>query len=90
MKKNLISVLQLCVENNVVVEFNSDFFVIKGHATHRPLLNGKHENGLYLLSGASKVVETSTYSALLNSFVSIDIWHARLGHASADVQSRLF
>ena len=33
----------------MIVEFNSDSFIIKDHETHKVLLQGKCDNGLYLL-----------------------------------------
>jgi len=51
--KNLISVSKLCSDNDVLVEFGSNFFVVKDRKSFQPLLQGTHDQGLYRLLSSS-------------------------------------
>ena len=82
----------------MIVELNSDSFRIKDRETLRVLLQGKCDNGLYLLpkittnSGVTSGVQKlfSPCMAFKSCVISADVWHARLGHPSTEVLTRLF
>jgi Reverse transcriptase (RNA-dependent DNA polymerase)/gag-polypeptide of LTR copia-type/GAG-pre-integrase domain len=77
--KNLLSVSQLTVDNNVNIEFSSDCCFIKDKATNQILLHGILHKGLYkLLSAQNNAVFQVSHS-------STDQWHYRLGHCSSSV-----
>ena len=47
MKKNLVSIYQLCLANNVTIEFSPFSFVVKDYYTEEPLVVGKPKDGVY-------------------------------------------
>ena len=47
--KNLLSISQFTKDNDVIVEFNSEFCMIKDKKTRKVLLQGGLKNGLYQL-----------------------------------------
>lgn len=49
-QKNLVKISQLTAENNVFVEFHSNFCLVKEKDTKKVLLHGRLKDGLYLLS----------------------------------------
>lgn len=78
--KNLLSISKLLHDNSIIIEFSSNFCVIKDRLTLTTLLQAKLSNRLYSLS-------TSPISPLPQAFVGVrvsaDCWHARLGHPSS-------
>ena len=60
MKKNLISISQFCLSNNVSIEFSSSSFIVKDLRTGTTLLKGKTKDGVYEWPSS-----TSIHSSLL-------------------------
>ena len=87
MKKNLISVSQLCSPNNVSVEFLPTSFYVKDLRTRALLLHGTARNGVYEWSRLSSA--TKPLLAFLSIKVPIDQWHYRLGHPSSNILRNL-
>jgi hypothetical protein len=50
--KPLISISQLVTDNNIYVEFNHSFCLVKDVKTHQVLLQGIKYDGLYLITSA--------------------------------------
>ncbi|WVZ57430.1 hypothetical protein U9M48_007816 [Paspalum notatum var. saurae] len=78
-QKNLASVHRLVSDNNALMEFHPNFFLIKDRATKKVLHQGRCQGGLYPLElqgeGHSKQV-------LGVNKPSTSRWHSRLGHPS--------
>ena len=72
--KNLLSVHQFTLDNNVFLEFHPYFCLVKDNKTRHVLLKGTHKDGLYVLHSIQK------HYAYLGEKASTDIWHNRLGH----------
>jgi len=83
--KNLVSVNRLSRNNNVFIEFHPNHFSIKEQQTKKTLLQGKCEKGLYPLKSLNKQALGATREALGVIAASSSLWHARLGHPSAQV-----
>jgi hypothetical protein len=82
-KKNLISVSQFMIDNNVYLEFYSSFFSMKDEATGRVLLQGKPKNCLYIfLTSMTPINHPQTY---LSQRAPLDVWHCRIGHPSYQI-----
>ena len=92
-------VSKLCFGNDVVVGYDFNFFVVKNRKTHQEILRGRHNEGLYKIhcsnhsaTLACSANPTPTFSSLKFVFSSnvsdVKLWHARLGHPSADVLSK--
>ena len=83
MKKNLISISQFCLSNNVSIEFSSSSFIVKDLRTGTTLLKGKTKDGVYEWPSS-----TSIHSPLL-AFSSVKTtssqWHHRLGHPASPI-----
>lgn len=73
---NLLSVRQLCLDNNIYFEFYSYSFCIKDRSMGTILLQGTTSNGPY--SFKPSFAPPSSYTNSL----SIPMWHHRLGHPS--------
>ncbi|MDV3143314.1 MAG: GAG-pre-integrase domain-containing protein, partial [Sweet potato little leaf phytoplasma] len=106
-KKNLISIASLTADNNVYVEFHSNYFLVKDKISRRVMLHGTLKRGLYQLdlpsiqtsksnsqSSLSAVVSSPSNKSFVSAFqvqksvscnVPLNLWHSRLGHASAKV-----
>lgn len=94
--QKLISVSRLCSDNNVLVEFHSNYFFIKDKTTHQILFSGPAHQGLYQLQlpppNTSNIPPTrhplhlspKALPAQLQQLTT-DQWHARLGHPSLEV-----
>jgi histone deacetylase 1/2 len=80
--KNLISVRQFIVDNNVYVEFDSFGLFVNDLKTAPVLTHYNSLGDLYPLHG----VPTSTSYAML---ASVDLWHRRLGHPNKQTFSSL-
>jgi GAG-pre-integrase domain len=81
--KNLLSVSQLTLDNDILIEFSSNSYFIKDKQTNQILLHGTLNNGLY------KILSPQHQQAYQVSQSSADIWHYRLGHCSFQVQNKL-
>ncbi|BBH08832.1 hypothetical protein Prudu_021148 [Prunus dulcis] len=82
---NLLSVHQLCNDNNCVISFDASGFVIQDRVTKTILLQGRSNNGLYPISSAVSSHCLSKKVALLGQHVKSSIWHHRLGHPTNEV-----
>jgi GAG-pre-integrase domain len=85
-KKNLLNVSQLALDNNVVIEFSSSSYFVKDQGTQQVLLHGILHKGLY------KVLPPSPehkFQALQVSQSTSDVWHCRLAHCCSSVQEKL-
>ncbi|KAH0771220.1 hypothetical protein KY290_015201 [Solanum tuberosum] len=82
MKKNLISVHQLCNDNSVSVTFSPYSFVVNDFCTGAPLLAGKPENGVYPWPSSLRS-PTSPQALTTTTTASASNWHRRLGHPSS-------
>ncbi|KAK4276114.1 hypothetical protein QN277_019103 [Acacia crassicarpa] len=49
MSKNLLSIYRLCLDNNILISFFSNVYVIKDLRTHKELFRGYTKTGLYPL-----------------------------------------
>ena len=92
---NLISVAKLCSNNNALIEFRSNNFIVKDLHTKKVLVQGRLENGLYkfpVLHSNKKMAyvgvhNPSTFHSHRLSLVhnKVELWHHRLGHAATDI-----
>ncbi|KAH0780739.1 hypothetical protein KY290_000337 [Solanum tuberosum] len=91
-KKNLISVYQLCNQNNVSVKFSPSSFVVKDCRTGALLVAGEPRDGVYEWPIKSKSVSTptSSHSAYSVHLSSVSTWHYRLGHPSSPILRQIF
>ncbi|KAL3819930.1 hypothetical protein ACJIZ3_005835 [Penstemon smallii] len=78
-QKNLISVQQFCIDNNVYFEFHAHFFLVKDYLG-KVLHKGHINDGLYSFATSTRLPQT--HSSIRVSFRN---WHRRLGHASSPV-----
>jgi GAG-pre-integrase domain len=77
--ENLVSLSQLLHDNELLIEFSSNFCEIKDHLTLRTLLRAKLIKGLCPLH---LPVEFKP-QVFLGERVPMDVWHARFGHPSS-------
>ncbi|CAL9022249.1 unnamed protein product [Prunus brigantina] len=82
---NLLSVHQLCKDNNCVISFDASGFVIQDRVTKTILLKGRSNNGLYPIPSVVSSYCLSKKVALLGQHVKSSIWHHRLGHPTNEV-----
>ncbi|KAJ1701542.1 hypothetical protein LUZ63_001321 [Rhynchospora breviuscula] len=83
--KNLLSVSQLAHDNEVIIEFSSQNCVVKEQGTHKILLHGILNNGLYQI-----VCNSSQHQALqVSTAASSTLWHYRLAHCAHTVLDKL-
>ena len=92
---NLISVAKFCSDNNALIEFRSNSFIVKDLHTKKVLARGRLENGLYrfpVLHSNKKMAyvgvrNLSTFhSHRLNPVHNkVELWHHRLGHVATDI-----
>ncbi|KAL5713883.1 Beta-galactosidase 8 [Ranunculus cassubicifolius] len=83
---NLLSVHQLCTDNNCLLTFSSDGLLIKDKTSGQILFQGPHEDGLYPITLSSH----NSLKALLGIKTTPSIWHQRLGHPSSSVFNKVF
>lgn len=82
--KNLISVRALTRDNSISIEFDPFGFTVKDLHTRVALFRSDSTGDLYPLRPSPPC------SATPQSFsVTVDTWHARLGHPGRDVQQRI-
>lgn len=79
MTKNIISIFQLCSENNLLIEFSLDSFIIKDRLTGAHLIKGPIREGFYEWPSTSSIIAFSTFKAQAIN------WHHRLGHPSLSI-----
>jgi hypothetical protein len=70
---NLLSIQKLCKDNDCYFILTDSHFFVKELNTHRLLLEGRSENGLYPLRSRLLFVGLRT---------TLSVWHYRLGHSS--------
>uniref|UniRef100_A0A803PYD1 Retrovirus-related Pol polyprotein from transposon RE1 n=1 Tax=Cannabis sativa TaxID=3483 RepID=A0A803PYD1_CANSA len=95
--KNLISISSLTSDNDVSVEFFSDFCCVKDQTTGKVVLQETLKDGLYqfpsqtvnnISRDTNKLFSGSVSQS--KSFISLkDTWHRRLGHPSAAVLNQV-
>ena len=87
LSRNLLSVSQLCSENNVMVEFDFDSFVIKDRETNKLLLQGTRNNGLYLVSSPRQSTprDSPTSGISINNTRSLDFFALSSSIISANI-----
>ena len=79
-RKNLISIYQLCVSNNISIEFLPLCFLVKDLLTRVIRAKGETNGGIYEWSGLSpKLSSPVAFSSFRISPIN---WHSRLGHPS--------
>ncbi|KAJ9538837.1 hypothetical protein OSB04_031570 [Centaurea solstitialis] len=83
MQRNIISIYKLCLDNNISIEFSSDYFFFKDCLTGEILLTGAPKNGVYEWSSS-----TESIVAFSNKTSAID-WHHRLGHPALAILKSL-
>jgi hypothetical protein len=76
--KNLLSVRQFSLDNDVFFEFHSSFFTIKDRKTRLSVHHGQLKDGLYHLLPLQ--VSSSQSQALVGERTSPHSWHHCLGH----------
>ncbi|KAJ9547690.1 hypothetical protein OSB04_020233 [Centaurea solstitialis] len=81
--KNLISVRQFTIDNNVSVEFDPCGFSVKDLKTGANLMRSNSHGNLYPLSLSPR------QQAALYTTSSPSIWHLRLGHPGRTILSKL-
>jgi histone deacetylase 1/2 len=86
--KNLASVHRLTSDNNVLVEFHPNLFLIKDRVTKRIIHQGRREGGLYPLRLQSEEAK-SRKQVLATIKPSTSRWHSRLGHPSFPIVERV-
>jgi hypothetical protein len=86
--KNLISVHNFTLGNNVVVEFHPFFYLVKDSKTGVVLMRGRYEDGVYPVELCSPSLQAHAIT-LDGTRTSLDCWHHRLGHPSSQTLSYL-
>jgi len=95
---NLISVAKFCSDNNALIEFRSNSFLVKDLHTMKVLARGRLENGLYRFPvlknkklayvGAHKPFAFHSYN-----FRPVDnkvvMWHHKLGHVTTEIVTKV-
>ncbi|KAD7117858.1 hypothetical protein E3N88_05126 [Mikania micrantha] len=84
--KNLLSVRQLTVDNNISIEFDPFGFDVKDFQTRTPILRCNSTGDLYPLTIKADSSFTNPYA-----FASLtqDLWHFRLGHPGSSILQSL-
>jgi hypothetical protein len=78
MKRNLISVYQFCITNNVSVEFLPSLFFVKDLQTGAILFQGSIKDGVYEWSAFKP--QSPPLLAFSTTKTTCTTWHSRLGH----------
>jgi hypothetical protein len=87
---NLISIQQFCNDNDCYFILTATHFYIFDLQTHKILLQGRSENGMYPLRFGEKSHRgNKAFTAMLGIKTSSLVWHFRLGHPSSDVVTRV-
>nr|KYP53212.1 Retrovirus-related Pol polyprotein from transposon TNT 1-94 [Cajanus cajan] len=95
--KNLLSVSKFCKDNNVYVEFHTNYCLVKSQDSKETLLRGNLKNGLYVFDEV-QILKPDVYEHTVDSVPtnrttlyvqrtrkSYDVWHNRLAHASRKI-----
>jgi histone deacetylase 1/2 len=92
---NMVNVAKFCSDNNALIEFRSNSFIVKDLHTKKVLAQGRIENGLYrflVLHRNRKMAyvgvrDLSTFHSHRFNHVhnKVELWHHRLGHAATDI-----
>jgi hypothetical protein len=82
-KKNLVSIYQFCVTNNVSIEFLPWCFLVKDLLTGVVRAQGESKGGIYEWSGFNPTSPSPT-SFSISKPAPIN-WHYRLGHPSLPI-----
>jgi hypothetical protein len=82
-KKNLISIYQFCITNNVSIEFFPWCFLVKDLLTGVVRAQGESKGGVYEWSGFNTT--SSSPTAFSISKIAPINWHFRLGHPSLPI-----
>ena len=82
MKKNLISISNLCRTNNASIEFSPTSFFVKDLRTGAILLQGPTKDGVYEWPAATPP-QPSPLLAFSSVKTTPSAWHHRLGHPSS-------
>jgi histone deacetylase 1/2 len=77
--RNLLSVQNLTIDNDVFVEFHPFHFFVKDRITRDILLSGRSHHGLYVLDPPTAPQAFTGVRAAPSQ------WHARLGHPATPV-----
>lgn len=85
--KNLISIQKFCLDNSVIFEFHSTFFVVKDAKMGTPLFHGSALNGLYPFTKSLPTFVST--QALVGEYTTPSQWHSHLGHPSLQIVSRI-
>ncbi|GAA0143947.1 transmembrane signal receptor [Lithospermum erythrorhizon] len=82
LKRNLMSIQQLCSDNDCLAEFSSSTFLIKDQKSRKPRLRCSNEGSLYPIrsSAISALSSTVVHTSSINN-----LRHLRLGHPSSIV-----
>jgi hypothetical protein len=84
--KSLALVHRLASNNNVLIAFHPNLFLIKDRATKRIIHQGKCEGGLYPLRLQEAKSRKQVFGAIKPS---TSRWHSRLGHPSFSIVERV-
>ncbi|GAA0162996.1 hypothetical protein LIER_18974 [Lithospermum erythrorhizon] len=93
-KKNLLSVSQLTLNNNVFIEFHASRCFVKNFQG-QVLLKGTIDHGLYRFEASasspyiSQSINKSQQFAMVGERTSSDVWHSGLGHPSTAIVDRI-
>lgn len=80
---NLLSTQKFCEDNDCYFILTDSHFFVKELKTHRLLLEGKSENGLYPLRFKGALSKSKPiFTALIGLRTTLSVWHYRLGHSS--------
>lgn len=82
--KNLLSISQFTLDNNVLIEFHHDYCFVKDKTTHRILLKGNLVNGLYQLDLSKLSLKAAALCSTLKPS-SIVFYSSVKVHPSSDV-----
>jgi histone deacetylase 1/2 len=87
---NLLSINQLCLDNDCYFVLTATNFYVKDNKTNRILLQGLVENGLYPFAGhQSSSNKMRCFTAKLGIQTSLETWHNRLGHPAKSTLNSL-
>lgn len=78
-KKNLLSIKKLCLDNNAYVLFDSSSVYIKDRSTDKEIMRGVND-GLYQV----ELEDCPVAEINLGEKTSLTIWYHRLGHVSVN------
>lgn len=79
--KQLLSVQQFAIDNNVYFEFHGRYFVMKDEVNKQLLLQGTAEDRIYKFQGTLKPFPQAFVAAKDN----YEQWHTRLGHPAFSI-----